>query len=113
MVGSFRLVDAVSLQGHGLVALQAVTVHPLSQRAVAVPQQRQDGTTGRLQSVGLASVVTLEANANGARDGVDGQRVDGIAVQGVDGVAHRLVACECSLQGQGRGAAPLVCHFRS
>ena len=27
---SFRLVDAVSLDAHGLVALQAVTVYPLS-----------------------------------------------------------------------------------
>ena len=95
------------------MALQAVTVHPLSQRAVAVPHERQDGTTGRLEHVGLAGVVALEANPNRARDGVDGQRVDGIAVQGVDGVAHWLVVCDGSLQGQGRGAAPLVCHFRS
>ena len=39
-----RLVDVISLQGHGLVVLQAVTVHPLSHAALTVHQQAQHVT---------------------------------------------------------------------
>jgi len=37
--GLSRLVDVVSLQGHGLVALQECAVHPLSQRSARVDHQ--------------------------------------------------------------------------
>ena len=106
---SFRLVDGISLQADGLVTLQAVTVHPLSQGAVAVPQQGEDGTARRFEAVGHA-VVGLETHPHGARYGVDAQGVDGGAVAGVDGVAHWLVACDGSLQGQGWHQGGSVCH---
>jgi len=99
--GSSRLVDAVSLQGHGLVALQAVTVYPLAQGAVLPQHQRQDGTAGdAIEAVELGA--TLEADANGTRQGIDGHAVDGVAADGVD-ANHGSFAVESILQGQVAG----------
>ena len=83
-------------------------VHPLSDGAVAVPHQGEDLTTGRLHLIRALGGVGLEANANGARDRVDAEGIDGVAVAGVDGVAHWLVAVESILQGQGGDHAPAV-----
>ena len=87
---SFRLVDAVSLQGDGLVALEAVTVHPLSLAALAVPQQRQDGTAGSGVLV-LHRGVAEPADPNAARDGVGGHCPDAGGVVAVDGESHGVV----------------------
>ena len=86
----------------------AVPVHPLSDGAVAVPHQGEDLTTGRLHLIRALGGVGQEANANGARDRVDAEGIDGVAVAGVDRVAHWLVACDGSLQGQGGDHAPAV-----
>jgi len=74
--GSVRLVDGFSLQGHGLVGLQAVTVHPLSQTGGGVPHCCQDGTAGDIsEAVGLPAAGEL--HSHGARDRIGGQAMNG------------------------------------
>ena len=89
-----------------------MTVHPLSQGAVAIPDQGEDLTAGRFEHVGLASVIALEANPNGARNGVDAKGVDRIAANGQDGESdHGSFRLVCfSLQGQAAGSGGSVCH---
>ena len=92
---------------------EAVTVHPLSQRAVAVPHQCQDLTAGGLHTILVKGLI--KGHPNRARDGVDGQIPNGVAVVGVDG-DHRLSVVDViSLQGQegrkgGSMCHPLNCH---
>ncbi len=64
--GSSRLVDAVILQGHGLVALQECAVHPLSHAAVAIDHQAQHVTA--------AAVVTRHAARVPLYNGGTGER---------------------------------------
>jgi len=77
--GLSRVVDALILQGHGLVVLQAVTVHPLSQGEGADDSSRQNGTARHTsEAVGLPAAGEL--HLSGARDRVNGQAMDGAAV---------------------------------
>ena len=57
-------VDVISLQGHGLVVLQAVTVHPLSHAALTVHQQAQHVTAAATMG-GHATRVPLYDGATG------------------------------------------------
>ena len=61
--GSSRLVDAVSLQGDGLVTLQAVTVYPLSHAQGRIDEHPGDGTTGRLEAVELGATTEPHSDA--------------------------------------------------
>ena len=84
------MVDGISLDAHGAVALEAVTVHPLSLAALAVPQQRQDLTAGGGVLV-LHRGVAEPADPNAARDGVGGHCPDAGGVVAVDGESHGVV----------------------
>jgi len=70
-----------------------VTVDPLSQGAVRIPGKGEQSAAGDLEDVGLAGPVGLEADRCLARDGVDGQGVDHVAVDGVDGESDHGVPC--------------------
>jgi len=75
VAGLIEVVHAVILQGHGLVGLQAVPVHPLSQAGGGVPRCCQDGTTGDAsEAIGLPAAGELYPS--GARDRIDGQTVN-------------------------------------
>jgi len=69
--------------------LQAVPVHPLSQRLGGVPCCSEAGATGdAFEAVDLAAAGELYPS--GARDRIDGQAMDRGAVA-TDGEAHWLV----------------------
>ena len=75
VVGHGGFVHAVILQGHGLVGLQAVPVHPLSQAGGGMPRCCQDGTTGDTsEAIGLPAAGELYPS--GARDRINGQTVN-------------------------------------
>ena len=80
--GSSRLVDAVSLQGDGLVTLQAVTVYPLSHADGGIDEQPGSSTAGDLEAVELRA--TTEADPSIARQGVDGHAGDCETAEGED-----------------------------
>ena len=88
----------------------AVLVDPLAQRAVGIPDQGQDGGAGCLEAV-LYPIVFVEADPYRARDGVDAQGVDGVAVVGADGVSHWLVAVESIVAGPGGGVSAPQCRI--
>ncbi len=82
---------AVSLQADGLVALQAVTVHPLSHAQGGTQEHPCDLATRCLEAVELSA--PTEANANGARDRIGGHSADGGAAEG-ERFEHHRVSCE-------------------
>lgn len=77
---SHRLIaDEVSLQGRRGQSGEAVTVHPLTQTVGAGDESAHDGTAGHaFEAVDLPAAGEL--HPSGARDGVDGQAVNGAAV---------------------------------
>ncbi len=74
----------VSLQGHGLVVLQAVTVDPLSHAGGGDDGGRQDGTAAHA-SEAILLAATTEADLNAASEGVAVDGTGAVAELAVDG----------------------------
>ena len=65
--GSFALVDVVSLDGHGAVALKECTVHPLTHAALTVDHQAYHVTTAAGVTADAATVPLYDGGTGEGR----------------------------------------------